>query len=260
MYYLIFFYLAKCSKNVRFSIYHCFLPASKTPRWLAHALSFTIGTILLLHFFYTNVLFQASLVLSAWMMLQISHKIGYGCRGLISAVWCVSFNMICELFLANPEQWHQIRGVQMILSMKLISIAFDMDTDVLQDSQKASKNKSEEKEDSIVQNLSKKDLRKRKFLQSKQESANLSENQMQTDEALIIKVPSLFEYFGYALCPGTTVFGPWVPYKEYLAIFVNPRWVSHGASLSPNRFLLPILNTKQLKVCFSFSKENGVLF
>lgn len=124
----------------------------------------------------------------------------------------------------------------MILSMKLISIAFDMDTDVLQDSQKVSKNKSEEKEDSIVQNLSKKDLRKRKFLQSKQESANLSENQMQTDEALIIKVPSLFEYFGYALCPGTTVFGPWVPYKEYLAIFVNPRW-------NPNWMLKIIFTT-----------------
>ena len=67
----------------------------------------------------------------------------------------------------------------MILSMKLISIAFDMDED--------------------IQNETKGGIR---------------------------AVPSFSEYFGYALCPGTTVLGPWVSYNDYLEIYKDPKWVS----------------------------------
>ena len=111
----------------------------------------------------------------------------------------------------------------MIISMKLISIAFDMDSDISQESQ--NQPKIEPKIPEKEENLTKKDLRKRKFLQSKQEIPN--EPKIENNEIMILRVPSFFEYFGYALCPGTTVFGPWVSYKEYLGIFINPRWVSY---------------------------------
>ena len=49
----------------------------------------------------------------------------------------------------------------------------------------------------------------------------------ETDQEWILtKVPAFCEYLGYSLCPGTTLFGPWVPYKEYLALFKDPRWVT----------------------------------
>jgi hypothetical protein len=47
-------------------------------------------------------------------MLQISHKIGHGCRGLLSLILCVSFNLICELFFATPVDWQSIRGMVVI--------------------------------------------------------------------------------------------------------------------------------------------------
>ena len=73
----------------------------------------------------------------------------------------------------------------MILSMKLISIAFDMDADIQSE----------------------------------------TETDKKTDEIVLVRVPSFSEYFGYALCPGTTVLGPWVSYKEYLGIYINSKWV-----------------------------------
>ena len=36
--------------------------------------------------------------------------------------------MFSELYFATPIDWHQVRGAQMILSMKIISLGFDMDS------------------------------------------------------------------------------------------------------------------------------------
>ena len=191
---------------------------------MVHALSTTIGIIVSAHFFYTNVMYQILLTFLAWIMLHISNKIGHGCRGLLSAILCVSFNMICELFITSPVDWHQVRGAQMILSMKLISVAFDMDTDVFNQSNKPEKPK--EPEESEEPELSKKAARKRKFFKKTEElQQQKTEKPEVEEEILILHVPTFLEYFGYAMCPGTTVFGPWVPYKDYLAIYINPRWV-----------------------------------
>ena len=67
------------------------------------------------------------------------------------------------------------------------------------------------------------DLRRRKFLQSKTEGNPNPPDEDQ--EFLILRVPTFWEYFGFAVCPGTTIFGPWVAYKDYLGIFINPVWV-----------------------------------
>lgn len=205
--------------------------SSKVPSWLSHCFSVIIGLILLFHFFYTNVIYQVGLVISAWLILHISHKIGYGCRGFLSAILCVSYNMICELFFSNPMDWHQVRGAQMILSMKLISIAFDMDADISEaSSNKKDTEETAKKEEEEEEVLSKKDARKRKFLQHKESQSKLLQKSKEwqdpeKDELMVLKVPRVWEYFGYALCPGTTLFGPWVAYKDYMKIFIDPRWV-----------------------------------
>ena len=85
----------------------------------------------------------------------------------------------------------------MILSMKIISLGFDMDTAIQW---------QQAEEDN-----SKKDLK------------DGAKRQQKTPHDLT-KVPMIFEYFGYSLCPATCVFGPWVRYTDYLNIFDNPRW------------------------------------
>lgn len=47
--------------------------------------------------------------------------------GYILGVYCISILLICEFLENNKVLWHQIRGIQMIASMKLISLGFDMD-------------------------------------------------------------------------------------------------------------------------------------
>ena len=118
----------------------------------------------------------------------------------------------------------------MALTMKLISVAYDMDEDVQtqKNREKAleAKNKSEENDQHDNDQLqgSKKFLRKRKFFEKKANKEPVKEEPLE-EELILAKMPSIFEYFGYALCPGTTVFGPWVSYKEYMDIFKTPKWV-----------------------------------
>uniref|UniRef100_A0A0A9XHP3 Protein-serine O-palmitoleoyltransferase porcupine n=2 Tax=Lygus hesperus TaxID=30085 RepID=A0A0A9XHP3_LYGHE len=33
-----------------------------------------------------------------------------------------------------------------------------------------------------------------------------------------------YDFLGYVLCPGTLVFGPWVPFADYMAAFENDKW------------------------------------
>lgn len=76
-----------------------------------------------------------------------------------------------ELLFVNEREWHKIRGAQMILAMKVISLSFDSDIGTIQN------------------------------------------------------VPPPLDYAGYVFNVGTCVFGPWVSYRDYLAIFNRPVWV-----------------------------------
>jgi hypothetical protein len=44
-------------------------------------------------------------------------------------------------------------------------------------------------------------------------------------------LPSPAEFTGYVLCVGTCVFGPWVPYRDYISIFNKPLWVSTSPTI-----------------------------
>lgn len=36
------------------------------------------------------------------------------------------------------------------------------------------------------------------------------------------KMPSFFEFVGYACCPANCLFGPWMPFNEYCAVTTRP--------------------------------------
>lgn len=126
----------------------------------------------------------------------------------------------------------------MILSMKLISLAFDMDSDVNETMKEEMEKKSkQEDEDHEKTELSKKNQRKlrNRFPNAKGSDEKRDSSRVEP-ELVLAKVPTFFEYFGYALCPGTTVLGPWVPYKDYVNIFINPRWVTAHFCLIKHRY------------------------
>ena len=127
-----------------------------------------------------------------------------------------------ELFFANPIEWHQIRGAQMILTMKLISIAFDMDEDIRR-SQENQPEIDESPDKPAETNISRKNRRKK--WSDKRKEPEEQPNNTET-ELILSQMPSIFEYFGYALCPGTVVFGPWFSFRDYMNIFREPKWVS----------------------------------
>ena len=164
------------------------------PMWTSHLASIAIGVVVLAHFFYYNTVYPIALTASSFVFLHLLHRI-LGCyRGAGMAIFCVSFNIICELYLAFPHDWQSIRGVQMILSMKLISLGYDMDNF-------AQKEESE-----------------------KQEKETEPKENRSGSICNFNKVPTMFEYSGYALCPATCIFGPWIKYSDYLQIYDNPRW------------------------------------
>ena len=162
------------------------------PLWTSHLASIAIGIVVLAHFFYYNTVYPLALTATAFIFLHVIHRVCACYRGASMAIFCISFNVFCELQLALPQDWQSVRGVQMLLSMKIISLGFDMDNAMHQTIEEELKKESKENRSGSTANLN--------------------------------KVPTIFEFFGYALCPATCVFGPWIKYSDYLKIFDNPRW------------------------------------
>lgn len=46
------------------------------------------------------------------------------------------------------------------------------------------------------------------------------------DRKKIKKVPTFLEFWGYILCPGNVVMGPWCSFEDYLQIYHRPKWVN----------------------------------
>lgn len=46
------------------------------------------------------------------------------------------------------------------------------------------------------------------------------------DRKLIRYRPNFLEFWGYILCPGNVILGPWCAYNDYLNIFNRTKWVN----------------------------------
>uniref|UniRef100_T1JL91 Protein-serine O-palmitoleoyltransferase porcupine n=1 Tax=Strigamia maritima TaxID=126957 RepID=T1JL91_STRMM len=84
---------------------------------------------------------------------------------------------VFEVFVVESKEWHIIRGIQMIIVMKVISLGFDLDCGITP------------------------------------------------------RLPSMIEFFGYCLCPGSLIFGPWHSYKQYLSFFTKLQLFGTGTLL-----------------------------
>lgn len=92
------------------------------PSSIQHVFSLVCGLLALQSVFPTSFLFLVVLPFFSYLPLLLPSHRG-GCVLLLSAVFLVC----CELFWLEPRLWHQIRGPQMILIMKSVSLGFDLD-------------------------------------------------------------------------------------------------------------------------------------
>jgi len=95
----------------------------KLPRPVVHCVSFICGNGALFLFVKKNSVYPLTMCALGYPVLLIKN----GKRGMVMALASVTFIITCELFIVTPENWHQVRGSQMVLVMKLISLAFDLD-------------------------------------------------------------------------------------------------------------------------------------
>ena len=102
------------------------IAANSTSFISKHLISSLTGIVALAHFFHINAVYCVILALTAFFGLVAGKWMGNN-RALIVTFSCVMFNVTCELFVVDKAEWHQIRGCQMIMTMKAVSLAFDLD-------------------------------------------------------------------------------------------------------------------------------------
>lgn len=67
-------------------------------------------------------------------------------------------------------------------------------------------------------------------------------------------LPGPLEYMGYILCPATCLFGPWICYKDYAALYRANRWVNAVLVSKGKIFQLDIIII--LPICFRAYNES----
>lgn len=95
------------------------------PDFAFHFTSSFTGLYCLHSFFGNDILYIILFALVGYSILILANYILRQYQGIVSVFTCFTFLIICELFFAEKIMWHRIRGSQMLLSMKLISLAFD---------------------------------------------------------------------------------------------------------------------------------------
>ncbi|KAK2177639.1 hypothetical protein NP493_588g01041 [Ridgeia piscesae] len=109
------------------------LPESAMGRRVQHVVCAGCGVYAMHLFFQQSLVYIVMLALLAYLLLCVtSCKCRSMCGGAVSFVTAV-YLLTCELLVADKAEWHRIRGSQMVLAMKVISVAFDLQGGTLQD-------------------------------------------------------------------------------------------------------------------------------
>nr|XP_054750960.1 protein-serine O-palmitoleoyltransferase porcupine-like [Lytechinus pictus] len=81
--------------------------------------------------FQVDAAYIICLALLGYILLSALIRIDVKQKGPILAILCIITVISLELFVADPVSWHKVRGAQMILLMKVISVGFDLDQGIL---------------------------------------------------------------------------------------------------------------------------------
>lgn len=100
----------------------------KTPTQFQHVICLATGMLSLHMLFSSTFYYIILLIILSYILLFISTYFQYvKHRGALIVLSSLVFLVVCELWLVEPKQWHRIRGPQMIVVMKSVSLAFDLD-------------------------------------------------------------------------------------------------------------------------------------
>ncbi|XP_026323706.1 protein-serine O-palmitoleoyltransferase porcupine [Hyposmocoma kahamanoa] len=100
------------------------------PHNVRHSLSLVIGSFLLYHNIGPAIIWTIGLAAIAYILIVLLSLITTRWRGCLTSILVISFLLSCEVYIVNPKMWQQIRGVQMIAAMKVISVAIELDRDL----------------------------------------------------------------------------------------------------------------------------------
>ncbi|CAH1643625.1 unnamed protein product [Spodoptera littoralis] len=100
------------------------------PHNLRHSLSLVIGSFLLYHCIGPPFIWTVGLTASAYILIILLSFVTKKWRGLVVSMFVISFLLLCEVHILHPKLWQQIRGIQMIAAMKIISVAIELDRDL----------------------------------------------------------------------------------------------------------------------------------
>ncbi|KAK7503550.1 hypothetical protein BaRGS_00005089 [Batillaria attramentaria] len=95
------------------------------PEWMVHFASAVFGVMVLHTLFRLALLYMALCCGLCYLLLATLAARGRYMSGVAASILIVVFLVLCELWLVDPTTWHRVRGAQMVLSMKIISLAFD---------------------------------------------------------------------------------------------------------------------------------------
>ncbi|XP_070193072.1 protein-serine O-palmitoleoyltransferase porcupine-like isoform X2 [Littorina saxatilis] len=95
------------------------------PEWMVHFASSVFGVMVLHTLFRLALIYLVVCCALTYLFLVLLAPGGRRMSGPATTALIAAYAVFCELWLVEPTTWHQIRGAQMVLSMKIISLAFD---------------------------------------------------------------------------------------------------------------------------------------
>ncbi|XP_055910341.1 protein-serine O-palmitoleoyltransferase porcupine [Eupeodes corollae] len=95
--------------------------------WVDHLISFVTGCGVLYYTIGLDFLVVLLFAMVSYVILSILEYRQSRSTGYVMGAICIVGLFLYELLAENPTVWHKIRGVQMIATMKVVSLAFDLD-------------------------------------------------------------------------------------------------------------------------------------
>lgn len=196
---------------------HSTLIRSVGGNWcLGHISSIITGCLVLHHFFGHLLLTFVLHALLIGGVLSVSGRFSPGNASTLVISACLAFILPCELYFVDPVHWHSVRGAQMIMMMKAVSTAIDLNSDAAaaaSDSHTAPTGLSPARSTPVS----------RKPAQATGPACKNSDTGT-TDGIPPIAGSKPFtglfndclKVWGYLFHPGTCVFGPWIAFTDYL--------------------------------------------
>ncbi|XP_062587954.1 protein-serine O-palmitoleoyltransferase porcupine-like [Saccostrea cucullata] len=106
------------------------IQSQSLPRWFFNICISLGGLLALYMFFGNNIVYLLVCAVSVYVILLVTSWEARNLAGVTVAAYIFLFIVICELFVVDEKIWHSIRGAQIMLSMKLIGLGFDITSGV----------------------------------------------------------------------------------------------------------------------------------